>query len=551
LPQATTSAPPPAAPAAAHNPNEAWGSRIGLILAMAGNAVGLGNFLRFPGQAAANGGGTFMITYFIAFLLLGIPLMWIEWGIGRNAGRYRKGHVPGMFAAIWHHPLAKYLGVIGLVIPMVVLTYYVVLISWTLAFTWFSITGDYWGLQTQEAMAGYVRSYQVISDPGSHGFTVPFVFFFISMFITIYVLSRGISRGIEKFVKIGMPLLFLFAIVLAVAVFFLPPGPDGSTALTGFQFIFNPDFSRLGDVNVWLASTGQIFFTLSVGMGTLGTYASYLSTRDDITLSGLATAATNETAEVVLGASIAIPAAVTFFGVSGAMAVAQSGSFNIGFVSMPVIFQQMPAGRLLGALWFGLLFFAGLTSSVAMATPIVAFFREEFGARRETVAWSVGALALLLGVLTIFWFDYQFLWEWDYWAGTFGLAVMATIEVILFMWVFNPERAWASLHQGADFRIPRVFKFIMTYVTPLYLLVILGWWSVTQAFPILTLRGGAAAGGPITPGTELYIHLSRLLIVGFVVAGLLLIRAAWKRNGYDDRAGFREVEVPPARGMAR
>lgn len=525
--------------------NEAWGSRIGLILAMAGNAVGLGNFLRFPGQAAANGGGSFMITYFIAFLLLGIPLMWIEWGIGRNGGRFRKGHIPGMFAAIWRHPAAKYFGVIGLVIPLVVLIYYVVLISWTLAFTWFSITGDYWGNTTQEAMSAYLTSFQVIGDGSAHDFWVPFLFFFISLGATIWILSRGISGGIEKLATIGMPVLFLFAVVLAVRVFFLPPGPDGSTALDGFAFIFAPDLSRLGDVNVWLASAGQIFFTLSVGMGTLQCYASYLSTRDDIALSGVATAATNETAEVVLGGSIAIPAAVTFFGVAGAMTVAQSGSFNLGFVAMPIVFQGMPAGQFFGALWFALLFIAGLTSSVAMATPIVAFFREEFGVRREVVAWSVGAVALVFGVLTILWFQHGFLWEWDYWAGTFGLAVMAFIEVIVFMWIFKPENAWRSLHQGADIRIPAVFRFVMTFVTPLYLGVILVWWAVTQALPILRLEGGAAAGGEIAPGAEIYVHLSRLLILGFVVFFLVMIRIAWKRNGYDDRAGFREIEDTP------
>lgn len=525
--------------------NEAWGSRVGLILAMAGNAVGLGNFLRFPGQAAANGGGSFMITYFIAFILLGIPMMWIEWGMGRNGGRYRKGHIPGMFAAIWKHPAAKYLGVIGLVIPMIVLTYYVVLISWTMAFTWFSLTGDYWGRNTQESMAQYLTSYQLISDGSVHDFWVPFAFFFASMFITIYVLSRGISGGIEKLAYFGMPILFLFALVLAVVVFFLPPGPDGSTALTGYQFIFSPDLSRIGDVNVWLASAGQIFFTLSIGMGTLQTYASYLSRQDDIALSGIATAATNETAEVVLGGSIAIPAAVTFFGVSGAMTIAQSGSFNLGFVSMPVIFQQLPLGQLLGALWFGLLFFAGITSSVAMGTPVVAFFREEFGYRRETVAWVVGGVAMTFGVLTMLWFEYGFLWEWDYWAGTFGLAVMAAIEVVLFMWVFKPDNAWRSLHEGADIRIPTIFKFIMTYVTPVYLLVILGWWTVTQALPILRLEGGVSAGGPIPEGGEFYVHASRALILAFVVFFLVMIRAAWKRNGYDDRAGFLEVEGGP------
>ena len=164
-----------------------------------------------------------------------------------------------------------------------------------------------------------------------------------------------------------------------------------------------------------------------------------------------------------------LAAAVVFFGVSGAMAVAQSGSFNIGFVTMPLVFQQMPFGHALGAMWFGLLFFAGITSSVAMATPIVAFFREEFGFRRETVSWIVGGVALCFGLLTIAWFRHGFLWEWDFWAGTFGLAMLAMIEVVLFMWVFGPERAWRSLHQGADIRIPRLFKFVMTYVTPVYL----------------------------------------------------------------------------------
>ncbi|HEV2146783.1 MAG TPA: sodium-dependent transporter [Longimicrobiaceae bacterium] len=518
--------------------NEAWGSRIGLILAMAGNAVGLGNFLRFPAQAAQNGGGSFMIPYFIAFLLLGIPLMWIEWGIGRNGGRFRKGHIPGMFAAIWKHPAAKYLGVVGLVIPLVVLSYYTVLMSWTLAFTWFSLTGGYWGNTTQEAMSAYLTSYQMIGDDSVHSNWLPFLFYVLSLGSTIFVLSKGISGGIEKLAKIGMPILFLFAVILAVRVFFLGAGENGVSPIQGFQFIYNPDLSRLGEASVWLAAAGQIFFTLSVGMGTLQTYASYLSTKDDIALSGIATAATNETAEVVLGGSIAIPAAVAFFGVSGAMAVAQSGSFNIGFVSMPIVFQGMPAGQLFGAMWFALLFFAGITSSVAMATPIVAFFREEFGYRRETVSWIVGGVAFAFGLLTIFWLQHGMLDEWDFWAGTFGLAVMAFIEVILFMWIFKPENAWRSLHQGADIRIPTIFKFIMTYVTPLYLGAVLVAWLIQDAVPTLLLERAA-------PGTEFYVQASRLLIVGIIVFFLVMIRLAWKRNGYDDRVGFREVEDTP------
>ncbi|HET6567538.1 MAG TPA: hypothetical protein VFG50_06200, partial [Rhodothermales bacterium] len=187
--------------------NEAWGSRIGLILAMAGNAVGLGNFLRFPVQATANGGGSFMITYFIALLLLGIPLMWIEWGIGRHGGRYRKGHIPGMFASLWHSRAAKYVGALGLVIPLVILIYYTYIESWTLAYTFFSLIKDYWGNTTQEAMTTYLHSFQSIGDPSVHGAWKAFLFFFVTLFLNIWVVSKGISGGIERLAKIGMPIL--------------------------------------------------------------------------------------------------------------------------------------------------------------------------------------------------------------------------------------------------------------------------------------------------------------------------------------------------------
>src|SRR5690606_22090492 len=129
-------------------------------------------------------------------------------------------------------------------------------------------------------------------------------FFLFTLCINIWVISRGIAGGIERLARIGMPILFLFAAILAVVGLTLPPGPDGATVAGGLQFIYNPDLSRIGDPSVWLASAGQIFFTLSVGMGSLQAYASYLSTKDDIALNGIATAATNETAEVVLGGSI-------------------------------------------------------------------------------------------------------------------------------------------------------------------------------------------------------------------------------------------------------
>ncbi len=524
-----------------NNPNEAWGSRIGLILAMAGNAVGLGNFLRFPTQATANGGGSFMVTYFIALLLLGIPLMWIEWGVGRNGGLYRKGHLPGMFAAIWKHPAAKYVGVVGMVVPLTVMIYYTYIESWTAAFAWFSLTKDYWGITTQEGMVEYLRSFQGIRAEGAtvyHQSWTPYAFFIGTLAINIYVLSKGISGGIEKLAKIGMPILFFLAIVLAISIVMMPPQPGiGSSPLQGLEFIYSADLSRIGEPSVWLASAGQIFFTLSVGMGSLQAYASYLSKKDDIALNGIATASTNEVAEVVLGGTIAIPAAVTFFGVAGAMAIAQGGSFNLGFATMPVVFQQMPMGNLLGVAWFGLLFFAGITSSVSMLTPTVAFFREEFGFRRAQTAWILGGVALLFGLMHVQWLQYGFLDEWDYWAGTFGLVLVAVLETVIFMWIFKPENAWKSIHMGADIQIPRIFKFIMTYVTPIYLFIILGWWGWQDAIPIL-LNERAAGGGPVAAENIPYITMSRGIIVLFAVVFLVFIRAAWKRNKYDDRKGF-------------
>ena len=514
-----------------HSSQEAWGSRIGLILAMAGNAVGLGNFLRFPTQAASNGGGSFMIPYFIALLLLGIPLMWIEWGIGREGGRYRRGHLPGMFAAIWKHPAAKYVGVLGLVIPLVVLIYYTYIESWTMYFAYASLVKDYWGNTTQEQMSAYLQAYQGITSDSITGSGKAFLFFVITLAINIWVVSKGISGGIERLAKIGMPILFIFAAILAVAVFLLPANATGGSPVQGLQFIYNPDFSRLGEGRIWLAAAGQIFFTLSVGMGTLQAYASYLSPKDDIALSGVATAATNETAEVVLGGSIAIPAAVTFFGVSGAMAIANSGSFNLGFATMPVVFQQMPLGSILGFMWFGLLFFAGITSSVAMATPIMAFFREEFGIKRETVAYGLGVVALLFGLMHIAWLRYGVLDDWDFWGGTFGLVMVAVIETLIFMWIFKPENAWRSLHQGADIRIPGIFKFIMTYVTPLYLVIILLTWGWQDALPSLAMER-------IPEESRLFVLVARGVMIGFFIVFLMLIRMAWQRNKYVDRDGF-------------
>lgn len=514
---------------------EQWGSRIGLILAVAGNAVGLGNFLRFPVQAAQNGGGAFMIPYFLFFLILGIPLMWIEWGIGRYGGKFGHGSAPGMFDMLWKNKTAKYFGSLGLLISLIILIYYTYIESWTLAYSFFSITKLYFSESSFESMRQFLYSYQGRGTGTFFSSLWPaYILMLITFSLNFWILYRGISRGIEKLAKIAMPALFIFAIIIAIRVLTLgtpdPSKPENSV-WNGLGFIWNPNFSMLSDPKIWLAAAGQIFFTLSVGMGTIQAYASYLKPKDDIVLSGLSTSATNEFAEVILGGTIAIPIAVAFFGIPMTTQIAQGGSFDLGFVSMPLIFEKIPLGEVFGFMWFLLLFFAGITSSVAMGQPVVAFLEDEFGMDRKKAVALLAIVVLTAVQFVIFFLKFGFLDEMDYWAGTFGLVVFALIETILFMWVFGADEAWKEINEGGDIRIPFVFYYIMKYVTPTVLAVIMIWWFINDAFPILLLENTVPENIP-------YIWGARILMLLLAAGILLLVHYSWnKKNDRSHKAG--------------
>lgn len=512
---------------------EEWGSKIGLILAVAGNAVGLGNFLRFPVQAAQNGGGAFMIPYFLFFLLLGIPLMWIEWGIGRHGGKYRHGSAPGMFHVLWKHPVSKYLGALGLVISLVIMIYYTFIESWTLAFSLFSLTKLYFDQATFDGMTNFLRSYQGI-EPGVHFENVwpAYGLLCLTFILNFWILYRGISRGIEKLAKIAMPALFIFGVILAIRVITLgtpdPAVPENSV-WNGFGFIWNPNFADLAKPSVWLAAAGQIFFTLSVGMGTIHAYASYLKPKDDIALSGLTTASTNEFAEVVLGGSIAIPAAVAFFGVTMTTQIAMGGSFNLGFVSMPIIFTKIPFGEFFGFIWFLLLFFAGITSSVAMGQPVIAFLEDELGMDRKKATALLALVVFVCVQFVVFFLKFGFLDEMDYWAGTFGLVVFALMETILFMWIFDSKKAWEEMNMGGDIKIPIIFLYIMKYVTPVILFVVMVWWAVVDAIPKLMLEN-------VAPESQKYIWWARIMMLAITGLIFYLVKLAWDKKGQNQKA---------------
>ena len=506
---------------------ERWATKIGLILAMAGNAVGLGNFLRFPVQAAQNGGGAFMIPYFTALLLLGIPLMWVEWGMGRYGGKFGHGATPGQFHAMWQHPISKYLGAVGLFLSLGTMIFYVYVESWSLGFSFFSITEQYFGMETLENMRHFLYSYQGTSEGYFSNMWPAYLFLLATLAINFYVLARGVSKGIERLALFAMPLLIIFAIVLLIRVITLGTphpvnNPDWNVA-SGFAFIWNPDLSQLDSPRVWLAAAGQIFFTLSLGSGLIQAYASYVRENEDIALGGLATSSLNEGVEIVLGGSIAIPIAAAFFGLVTTQEIAARGAYDLGFVSMPIIFTKIPFGSLFGFMWFLLLFFAGITSSVAMSQPLIAFLKEEF---RFTHRKAVGVLIAMVFIpiqFCVFFLAKGFLDEMDYWIGTFGLVVFALLEVIVFAWIFGMDKGWAEITRGAQIKVPRIFYYVIKYVTPVYLLVIMIYWIYIDAIPVLLMEGGDPANTP-------WRWFARGVMLLLFIVILYMVRRAWQRR---------------------
>lgn len=454
--------------------NESWGSRIGLILAMAGNAVGLGNFLRFPVQAVNNGGGAFIIPYLVSFLLMGIPLLWIEWGIGRYGGKKGTHSTPFMFDAVGKRNFWKYFGVFGIFTNIAVASYYCYIESWTMAYVYHSVVGTFNGM-TQGQVAQFFGSYVDVTTSTTG---IPYeavIFYILCLALNTWILSKGLE-GVEKAAKIGMPLLIIFGIFLAFKGITL--GTSGATpehptasAWDGLNFLWTPQYDSLTNPKVWLAAAGQIFFTLSVGMGTIHCYAAYVKPKEDIALNGAAAGFTNEFVEVVLGSLIVIPISAGYLGLDWVKA---NAGFGMAFQTMPYLFQNWGSilSVLAGVMWFGLLFFAGITSSLAMGTPWLGFMQDEFNWGRKASAWTFGLTILILGLPTVFFFQYGVFDEYDYWAGTVSLVVFALVESIAFAWVFGIDNAWDEINEGSDIKLPMIYKHILKYITPVFLFAV-------------------------------------------------------------------------------
>jgi neurotransmitter:Na+ symporter, NSS family len=455
-------------------PREQWGSRIGVILAVAGSAVGLGNFLRFPGQAAQNGGGAFMIPYFISLLLLGIPLCWAEWTMGRYGGNRGFNSAPGIFTVLCRHPIAKYFGAVALLMPLIVYMYYVVIEAWCLGYAINYLTGN---LMLGKDAAGYTSFFNDFVGANEDGAlfsgSSPLVWFLLVTFVLNFTLIyRGVSKGIETFCKFAMPMMAVCALCVLIRVMTLgtpdPALPDQSV-VGGLGFMWNPNLEALKNPQTWLAASGQIFFSLSVGFGIIINYASYVRRQDDIVLSGLTASSMNEFFEVCLGGLITLPAAFIFLGV----AAGSFGTFGLGFNALPNVFAVMPGGQLFGFLWFLMLFLAAITSSISMLQPVIAFLEEGFGLKRHASAAILG-LITALGCAFVLYFSkgLMALDTFDFWVGTMLIFVLAMIQAITYGWVLGIEKGEKEAHYGAHLRIPRIVQFVLKYVSPVYLVAI-------------------------------------------------------------------------------
>ncbi|MCL2622672.1 MAG: sodium-dependent transporter [Planctomycetaceae bacterium] len=464
---------------------EQWGCRLGVIMAVIGSAVGLGNFLRFPGQAAMHGGGAYMIPYFLTMVLLAIPLGWLEWAMGRYGGSKGFSSVPGIFMAVTKRKNGAWCGLPAMFCCYVIYTYYIIVEALCLIFAYRYLLG-YFGLlhyPTQEDFALLMGA----SENGVLFQTSLFSEIMVAVFacyaMNFYLIYRGISKGIERFCLWAMPLLVICGLILLFRVMFLgnPTGIEGQSYLDGLGFIWNPTqpgktfFESLSDPATWLAAAGQVFFSYSLGFGLVITYASYMKKDDDVVLSSLTAVAGNGWCEIVIGGMMVVPVAVMFLGPEAFGSL--GSSFSLGFIALPSVFDSMAAGWFFGFLFFFLLFLAATTSSISILQPPIVLIEESLGIGRKrsvTILWFL----TFIGSCFILYFSKGLtaLDTFDFWGAELVVFVMATIQIIIFGWVFGIDRGMREIRRGAEIRIPRGIGFLIKYVLPAYLLTIFMTW---------------------------------------------------------------------------
>jgi neurotransmitter:Na+ symporter, NSS family len=353
---------------------DSFGSRFGVIAATAGSAIGLGNIWRFPYVAGENGGGAFLIIYLGFILVIGIPVMLSEFTIGRSAQR----NVFGSFKKLAPGKPWYLIGLMGVGAAFMILAFYTAVAGWTLEYIFQSVVNGFEGLSSNQLNDMF---YSFIGTPWR-----PLLWFFVFMALTAAIIMSGVQKGIEKYTKILMPMLLVLLFILVVRSVTLPG------AASGISFLFKPDFSKITPSTI-LEALGQAFFSLSIGMGTLITYGSYIQKNDNLGNTAVSVAFADTFIAILAG--LAIFPAVFAFGIEPG-----SGE-GLVYITLPNIFQQMPGGYFFSLTFFILLGVAALTSTISVLEVIVAFFSEELGLKRKAATWLATSSVSILGVMCV------------------------------------------------------------------------------------------------------------------------------------------------------
>lgn len=363
----------------------------------------------------------------------------------------------------------------GIFCSIFICAYYVYIESWTLSYALHSLFGTFYGMSETE-VADFFGNYLNLSVSTSFIPYDTFVCFLACLLFNIWILSKGIKNGIERVAKIAMPMLLVFGIFLVFRAYTLDKGDSGASfdSMDGFNYLWTPQFDSLTNPKVWLAAGGQVFFTMSLGMGCVQCYASYIKKHDDIVLNSLTAGFTNEFTEIVLGSAIIFPIAVGYFGVPAVLEMTHSGGFSLGFKTLPYLFAQWGPvlSSLAGLAFFGLLFFSAVTSSLAISTPMVAFFSDSYKWSQKKSSWIYGIVLFFLALPPVLFFDKGVFDEYDFWASTIALFFFAMIESIVFSWVMGVNKGWRLIHYGCEVRLPVFFKYVLKYVTPVMMTII-------------------------------------------------------------------------------
>lgn len=346
-----------------------FSSKIGLVAATVGSAVGLGNIWRFPAEAQAGGGAAFLLVYILCVCVLGIPVMLAEFSIGRAGGT----DAIGAFRKLSPGKAWWMVGALAILTSYLILSFYMVVAGWTFEYMWQSITGGLYAPVGDTAGLSDIAAYDIQFAEKMHTFiqgdTDPLINTYIMIGLNLTVLIGGVSKGIERLSNVLMPLLFLLLVVFCCVSLSLPE------AGAGLEFFLRPDFSKITPT-VWLNALGQAFFSLSLGMGILITYSAYYPRDTRLTGTAMTVSLLDMLVAVMMG--IIIFPAVTTFGLGGHSLEGPT----LVFVTLPEVFSQMPGTRLWSALFFLLLTVAALTSTISIAEVSIKFIQDRFRTSR-------------------------------------------------------------------------------------------------------------------------------------------------------------------------